>query len=192
MDCLTDAYSQQSLDVGSDTYFNIIKNCYVRAIKDLGILEQTYIDEPEAFFFVQKLQAIEVDLQHMLAIEDQKAKMAPIPVPTPTPVPLDCVDLLVGDGTFYSIPCPDPDNIFDGSTCATDCVSVSDAGEGCGIDDVTDGIEHCGPGCCYIPCNDNGDCPEGGGCDMVTTYPTNDGPYGFCNINTQSAGCCFT
>ncbi|GEM_PF-5755566 len=79
-DCLLRVYNgsmfngtEGEIFVGPKTYFNTVKPCYVRTITALGGLEQIYIDEPNASFFVQKLQALEVDYQQLLTIEDLKA-----------------------------------------------------------------------------------------------------------------------
>jgi hypothetical protein len=64
---------QTDKPVTSATYFNDVKPCYVRAIKDLGILEQVTSKTTQAFFLVQKLQELEVELQHKLALEDEQA-----------------------------------------------------------------------------------------------------------------------
>jgi hypothetical protein len=64
---------QTDKPVTSATYFNDIKPCYVRAMKDLGILEQVTSKTTKAFFLVQKLQELEVELQHKLALEDEQA-----------------------------------------------------------------------------------------------------------------------
>ncbi|MBW3016112.1 hypothetical protein KY309_00695 [Candidatus Woesearchaeota archaeon] len=79
-DCLIAVYNgslfngtpQSGIVVGSKSYFNTVKPCFVRTISALGVLEQIYIDEPNASFLVQKLQAIEQDYQHLLTIEDLK------------------------------------------------------------------------------------------------------------------------
>jgi len=63
--------TQTGIGVGSDEYFNDVKPCYVRAIKDLGILEQVYSKTTQSFFLVQKLEELEVELQHKLALEDE-------------------------------------------------------------------------------------------------------------------------
>ncbi len=214
LDCLLDIYSQQSLTVGSDTYFNKVKNCYVRAIKDLGILEQTYIDEPEAFFFVQKFQAIEVDLQHMLAIEDEKAKLAPITVqPSPTPQPNGCADL----GIYTQPFCASPFNncacefLFNGN-CAIDCTAGTPApcgsppgdppvGGVCANDPICKPffcVEHA-EGCCKQPaCHVDVNCTSG--CCETPCTSNADCPgvgnscnFGFC---TQAViggvNCCIT
>ncbi len=73
---LRDAYGGNSLTVGAQTYFNVVKLNYICMIKNLGILEQMIVDEPGAFFLLQMLQEIEVDYQHLLAIEDDKAAFA--------------------------------------------------------------------------------------------------------------------
>ncbi|MEM3154131.1 MAG: hypothetical protein QW165_01015 [Candidatus Woesearchaeota archaeon] len=84
MDCLIENYSPEDDEpviVGSATWFNDVKPCYVSAINILGMLENIYSRTPEAFFLVQKLQELEVELMHKLALEDQKAKAAWIVLP---------------------------------------------------------------------------------------------------------------
>lgn len=75
LQCLDDIYTTGG-SIGSDTYFNELKLCYVRAIKDLGIISKIFIDEDDAFFAVQMVEEIQEDLQHLLAMEDQNASLA--------------------------------------------------------------------------------------------------------------------
>ncbi len=101
---LEEIYSGPSLTVGAQTYFNDVKLNYVCMIKNLGILEQMIVDEPGAFFLLQMLQQIEVDYQHLLAIEDDKAAFAfsvgPPTITGPPAVanPLDSLEIAITDG----------------------------------------------------------------------------------------------
>lgn len=95
-DCLQTYYTGSTVVVGSDTYFNTIKPCYVRLIKDHGILEEIFHDEPDAWFLVHKIQAIQTDLQHLLAMEDQSASLSfSVGVPT---APIDALTLTIEPG----------------------------------------------------------------------------------------------
>ncbi|VVB80862.1 Uncharacterised protein [uncultured archaeon] len=84
-DCLINVYNGSIVNtsdpsddilVGAHLYFNTVKPCFVRTITALGALEQIYIDETNSSFFVQKLQALEEQYQHFLALEDLQATRA--------------------------------------------------------------------------------------------------------------------
>lgn len=65
---------QIGLALSSQLYFNKFKPCAARAIKGLGVLEQIYSKTSGAFFIVQKLEELETELIHKLALNDENAQ----------------------------------------------------------------------------------------------------------------------